>query len=104
MHVPLVIAVTQRLQDCGITPEQITIYDRTTEELENSGFPVNRAGKGIRCFGSDGDYSEAGEVATWPVGLNRSLFDCDALINIGVLKGFTLGGISFALKNHYRLV
>jgi uncharacterized protein (DUF362 family) len=39
-----------------------------------------------------------------PVGLNRSLLECDALINICILKGFTLGGMSFALKNHYGSV
>jgi hypothetical protein len=35
------------------------------------------------------------------VRLSRILTDCDALINIPILKAFTIGGISFALKNHY---
>jgi len=104
VHAPLVIAVTQRLQDIGIAAEQITIYDRTTGELKNAGFPVNRTGNGVRCYSSDNDFAEAGEVATMPVYLNRPLMECDALINMAILKGFTYGGISFAMKNHYGSV
>jgi hypothetical protein len=104
VHPALVLAVTQRLQDNGILPEQITIYDRTTEELKNAGFPVNRTGKGVRCYSSDNDFAEAGQVAGMPVYLNRPLMECDALINMGILKGFTYGGISFAMKNHYGSV
>ncbi len=100
-HLSLVLAVTERLQDIGVRPEQITLYDRLSNELSDAEFPVNRSGSAVRCYGTDDQFAAAGDIDGMPVRLSRVLADCDALINMPILKASTIGGISFAMKNHY---
>lgn len=104
-HLALALAVAQRLQDTGIPAGNIILYDRRSDELRASGYPVNTSGTGLRCAGSDGAFWDGGwTLAGQPARLSAMLRDVDAVINLPVLKGFTFGGLSFALKNHYGTV
>jgi len=100
-HVPLVMAVTDSLTEAGIPPEQIVIFDYYTNELETAGFTVNKDGPGMRCYGTDGDYTDGWTVEEKGVDLSNILLESDALINIPVLKSHMIAGLTFALKNHY---
>lgn len=100
-HVPLVLAVADRLQAAGVRPDRITIYDRTTGELRDAGFPITSSGDQVRCYGTNDDYAGDWTIQGTRIRLSRVLVDCDALLNIPVLKAFTIGGMSFAMKNHY---
>jgi hypothetical protein len=102
--VPLVMTVTECLQEVGVPAEQIVIFDCLTSELETAGFSVNQDGSGVRCYGNDGEYTAGWEVAGRSTSLSNVLLDCDALINMPVLKSHTLAGISFAMKNHYGTI
>ena len=103
-HVPLVMAVTECLQEAGVPDEQIVIFDYYTSELEEAGYPVNKDGSGVRCYGTDEVYTEGWEVLGRKIQLSDILVNCDALINIPVLKAHMIAGISFAMKNHYGSV
>ena len=103
-HVPLVKAVTDRLQRAGIPAEQIVVFDYYTSELETAGFEVNRDGPGVRCYGTDTDYTSGWEMVGTALKLSDVLLGCDALINMPVLKSHMLAGLSFALKNHYGTI
>lgn len=101
-HKPLVNAVTDSLQEAGIPAEQIFIYDSLTM-FKEAGYEINQDGPGVRCI-EEFDFS--GE---WPVGkrnvrLSDTLQNCDALINMPVLKSHMLSGLTFALKNHFGSV
>jgi hypothetical protein len=100
-HVPLVTVVVDRLQEAGIPDEQIVIFDYYTSELEEAGYPVNKDGSGVRCYGTDQAYTEGWEVLGRKIRLSDILVNCDALINIPILKSHMIAGISFAMKNHY---
>ncbi len=100
-HVPLVMAVAERLQAVGIPPEQIIIFDRRTRELERAGYPVNQDGPGVRCYGTERDYTGDWTLMDTNIRFSDILLDCDALINIPLLKEHGESGISFAMKNHY---
>jgi uncharacterized protein (DUF362 family) len=100
-HAPLVMAVADRLQAVGIPPQHVVIFDRSTRELEDAGFPVNREGPGVRCYGTDGAYTAGWTLLDAGVGISDVLLACDALINIPLLKAHGISGMSFALKNHY---
>jgi uncharacterized protein (DUF362 family) len=103
-RVPLVMAVTERLQAIGIPAEQIVIFDRFSRELEGAGFPVNRDGPGVRCLGTDFVYTRGWSVLDTNVSLSDILLDCDALINMPVLKYHGHAGITFAMKNHFGTI
>jgi hypothetical protein len=107
-HAPLALAVAEALQDVGVPAEQIVIFDRYTDELIYAGYTINRDGSGVRCYGTDRDYagwdrrSPTGwRIAGLWVRLSRILLECDALINIPVLKAHSRSGVTFAMKNHY---
>jgi len=103
-HVPLVMAVTECLQEAGVPAEQIVIFDYYTRELDNAGFPVNEDGPGVRCYGTDSDYTGGWQIVGTDVQLSDVLLNCDALINMPVLKSHMHAGISFAMKNHYGTI
>lgn len=103
-HVPLVQAVTDSLQEAGIPPEQIIIFDYYTSELSETGFTVNKDGPGVRCDGTDDHYTHGWQVEGVSAPLSNILLSCDALINMPVLKSHMLTGFTFALKNHYGTI
>jgi hypothetical protein len=103
-HLPLVTALTDCLQEAGLPPEQIVIFDYLTSEFETAGYPVNQDGPGVRCYGTDQRYTEGRDVAGKSIKLSDVLLECDALINLPVLKKHMMSGLSFALKNHYGTV
>jgi hypothetical protein len=104
-HPELVKAVTDSLQEAGIPGEQITLYDFYDDELKKAGFTLNKDGPGVRCYGTEDQYS-----TRWPVAqkvtarLSDILVNADALINMPVLKSHMIAGVTFALKNHYGSV
>jgi hypothetical protein len=101
-HVPLVQAVTDSLREAGIPAENITIYDLNTYELKDAGFPVNPDGPGVRCVGSDNNFGPNYiKVLNTQIQLSNILANCDALINMPVLKSHMMAGITFAMKNHF---
>jgi uncharacterized protein (DUF362 family) len=101
-HMPLVKAVTDSLQEAGIPAEQITIFDTQAFELTTAGYTINPDGPGIRCSDVYGKTSKRdSEVLGKKINLANVLKDCQALINMPVLKSHMLSGITFAMKNHY---
>ena len=100
-HAPLVMAITERLQEAGVPAEQIVIFDYNSRELPNAGYVINQDGPGVRCYGTDGDSASGWTVMDTEVGLSNILMNCDALINVPILKQHDWSGISFAMKNHY---
>ncbi len=101
-HAPLVMEVTKSLVEAGMTPEDITIYDYRSIELFTAGFQENRDGPGVRCVGMDTNYEkDKTDILHSKVNLSSVLKNCDALINMPVLKSHMLSGLTFALKNHY---
>ena len=100
-HASLVMAVTECLQDTGVPAEQIVIFDRRTDELECAGFPVNEDGPGVRCYGTELNYTTGWTIMDTNIRLSDILLNCDALINMPILKHHNHSGVTFAMKNHF---
>jgi hypothetical protein len=96
-------AVAQRLQEAGLSAENILIFDRTDRELESAGYRLNGGGGGVQCHGASGKGSQAA-LSQATVKFFQELDDCDALINVPTPKQHDTAGISVALKNHYGSV
>jgi hypothetical protein len=102
-HVPLVMAVAERLQAAGVPAGQIIVYDRSSNDLSGAGFAINKDGAGVRCYGTDLKYETRWKIGETSIGLSNILLSCDALIDMPILKTHSMdgAGMSFALKNHY---
>ncbi len=106
-HVDLVAAVCDRLQQAGINPANIVIWDRNTEEMERAGFRIAIGGNSVQCYGTDrAGYED--DLSVWgSVGsrLSRILTrSTTVLINLPVLKDHDGAGVSIALKNMYGAI
>lgn len=105
-HVELAYAVARHLTAAGISAENIIIWDRLSTELEKGGYTVQKNGSGIKCYGTDSNYESSLETSG-TVGTCFSTIiarQCDALINIPVLKDHDLSGVSLGLKNFYGAI
>jgi len=105
-HPVLVAAICERLQQAGVKPGNIVVWDRTNEELDRAGFPLSSDPNRIRFVGTDSreiGYDEtvftAGSVQTR---LSKLLTrTCDCMINVPILKHHVMAGVTLALKNMY---
>ena len=102
----LVNAVISLLLDCGITENNIIVWDRLNDDLERAGYAINTE-KGVRCFGNDvagftEDFYFFGEVGSL---LSRIVTDfSDVIINMPVLKDHGIVGLSAGMKNMFGAI
>ena len=105
--VPLVEAICERLQQAGVSPKNIVIWDRLNRDLESAGFRVSSRADRIRYLGNDAAgyendlavYGEAGSLVSTT--LTRV---CDGVINLPVLKDHGIVGVTMALKNMFGAI
>ena len=106
-HPELVDVICERLLETGIPSENIVIWDRSDEDLEEGGFSIRYRGKGIRCFGNnaagfESDFEISGQAASL---ITRTLTKiCDAVINLPVLKDHGIAGMTMSLKNMFGAI
>ncbi len=106
-NVQLVAAVCQRLQEAGVKPGGIVVWDRDSEELERAGFQLAVSPDRVQCFGTDHVGYEEELSAYGSVGSRLSTIltqRCAALINLPVLKDHDGAGVTIALKNMYGVI
>lgn len=105
--VELVEAVCESLQEAGIRPDKIVVWDRLNADLESAGFRIRERGPGVRFIGNDVlGYSDelyahgkAGSLVC------RTLTEvCDVVINLPVLKDHSITGVTIALKNLFGAI
>lgn len=106
-HAVLAFAIAERLQQAGVKPGNILIWDRNARDLQACGFTINTDPARIRCFGSDVSGFED-KVETW--GSSHARFsrlltrECAMVINLPILKDHSMSGVTFAMKNMYGVV
>lgn len=104
--IPLVLSICERLQQAGIKPGNIIIWDRTNHELESAGYTISTDMNHVRCFGTDSvGYEDAvltsGQVKTQ---LSKIVTQSDVIINVPVLKHHGIAGVTMAMKNMYGVI
>jgi len=106
-HAALVFAIADRLQQAGVKPGNILIWDRNARDLQACGLTINTDPKQLRCYGSDvSGFEDA--LETW--GSSRVRFskiltrECAMVINVPILKDHSMSGLTFAMKNMYGVV
>jgi uncharacterized protein (DUF362 family) len=106
-HAVLVMAIADRLQQAGVKPGNILIWDRNARDLQACGLTINTKPDQVRCYGSDVAGFED-TVETW--GTSHVRFskiltrECAMVINLPILKDHSMSGVTFAMKNMYGVV
>jgi uncharacterized protein (DUF362 family) len=106
-NVQFVAAICERLQQAGIKPTDITIWDRDSAELERAGFHLAVGGDRVQCYGTDRVGYEQELSAYGSVGslLSKILTQrSNVLINVPVLKDHDGAGVTISLKNMYGVI
>jgi len=106
-HRALVMAICERLQQAGVKPGNIIVWDRNARDLQVCGLTINTDPSRIRVFGSDvSGFEEKAEV--WGMAharLSKILTrECAMVIGLPILKDHSGAGITFAMKNMYGVL
>ena len=106
-HRALVLAIAERLQQAGVKPGNILVWDRNARDLEVCGLTINTDPSRIRCYGSDVSGFED-QVETWGTAhahLSKILTrECAMVIGLPILKDHEGAGVTFAMKNMYGVL
>ena len=106
-HAVLVYAVAERLQQAGVKPGNILVWDRNARDLQACGLTISSDPSRMRCYGSDVSGFED-QVENW--GSSHARFskiltrECAMVINLPILKDHSMAGVTFAMKNMYGVV
>lgn len=106
-HPEFVTAICERLLEVGIQEQDIIIWDRLNEDLENGGFKIIFRGNKIKCYGNDvsgfsSDFEIFGSAASL---VSKTMTQiCDGVINLPVLKDHGIAGITMSLKNMFGAI
>jgi len=106
-HREFVEAICERLLEADIKAENIIIWDRLNEDLENGGHKIVYRGNNIKCFGNDvagfsSDFEIFGSAASL---VSKTITQiCDGVINLPVLKDHGIAGITMSLKNMFGAI
>jgi uncharacterized protein (DUF362 family) len=108
-HPELALVTASLIKEMDIKPKNIIIWDRSSDELNEIGFPVSFNGDEFRCFGTD----------TKGVGYSYDLIEhknigsllsqvmekfTNVQVNLPVLKDHGLSGITCSLKNFFGAI
>lgn len=102
-HPAVAAAVVKGVQQAGVRPENIILWDRSDGDLRKAGYTINRGGPGVQCYGTEGDYDpEPTQNGSFRGRLSRILSQrITALVNAPMLKDHSIAGITISMKNHY---
>jgi uncharacterized protein (DUF362 family) len=107
-HAVLVMAISERLQQAGVKPGNILVWDRNARDLEACGLTISTDPNRMRCFGSDVAGYEDQPVAFGSavnIKLSKILTrECDMVIGLPILKDHEMAGVTFSMKNMYGVV
>ena len=99
-------AVCSQVIDNLPSVKRVIIWERSDRDLRDAGFEITTHGR-VQCYGNDRAGFGQRLIVEGSVG---SLFtrlvtgDCDALINLPVLKDHGIVGLSVGMKNYYGAV
>lgn len=105
-HAVLTLAICERLQQAGVKPSQIVIFEQRTRFLEACGFQHRDNPGNIRMLSSEiyGYEPQLSSHGSATIRLAKALTLCDMVIGIPILKDHSMAGVTFAMKNMYGVV
>ena len=105
-HKVLTLAICERLQQAGVKPSQIVIFEQRTSFLDACGFQHADNPGNIRTLSSEiyGYEPQPSSYGSATIRLAKALTLCDMVIGLPILKDHSMAGVTFAMKNMYGVV
>lgn len=106
-HPALTLAVAERLQEAGVKPGNILVWDRGARDIEACGMTISMDASRMRCYGNNVAGFEDQESAwgTARIRLSKILTcECAMVINLPILKDHQMAGVTFSMKNMYGVI
>jgi len=106
-HYALIMAVAERLQQAGVKPGNIVVWEQNQRFLEACGVTVSTDPNKIRCIPADsfGYEDQESSFGSAKIRVSKLLTrECDVIINMPILKDHMMAGVTFAMKNMYGTV
>ena len=107
-HLALVLAIAERLQQAGVKPGNILVWDRNARDLEACGLTINTDPEphSLLRHPTSPDSRTAGDLGNGAASqLSKILTrECAMVINLPILKDHSMAGVTFAMKNMYGVV
>jgi len=107
-HAELVMAICERLQQAGVKPGEIIVWDRSARDIQACGLTISTDSSRVRVFGSDvAGYEEQGVAYGTAANVKLAKIltrECAMVINVPILKDHELAGVTFSMKNMYGVV
>ncbi len=107
-HRELVEVIVERLQQAGVEPGNIIIWDRLNADLESAGFKINwKDRRKPLCFGNDVAGYDDKLYLNGSVGslITRTVTRLTtAIINVPVLKDHGIVGVTLSMKNFFGAI
>jgi len=108
-HPELALLMVRLLKRIGVKAKNIIIWDRSSDELKEVGFPLNLKGEDFFCLGTDTkgmgysyqliDHKSIGSL------LSRVVDEfTNVQLNLPVLKDHSLSGVTCSLKNFFGAI
>ena len=93
----------------GVAEKNIVVWDRTTRELRDAGYPINTGRSGVQVYGTDVDGAGYGTelLSHLDVGslFSRILTESvTASISLAILKDHGLAGVTAGMKNYFGAI
>jgi uncharacterized protein (DUF362 family) len=106
-HAVLALAICERLQQAGVKPGNIVIWDRNARDIQACGLTISTDPSRVRCYGSDVAGYEDQPVACGAVNIKLSKLltrECAMVIGLPILKDHSMSGVTFAMKNMFGVL
>ncbi|MGA7833343.1 MAG: DUF362 domain-containing protein [Terracidiphilus sp.] len=108
-HLALTLAICERLQQAGVKPGEIVVWEFSNSAIERAGYTIATDRNRIRCIGTDtpGYGYEEQPQACGAVNVHLSKIltrECEFVINLPVPKDHNLAGVTFSMKNPFGAV
>jgi len=105
-HPALTRAICECLQQAGIKPANIIIWEQRTGFLKACGFEHSDNPGSIRTLSSEifGYEQNPESFGSARVNLAKALTLCDMVIGVPILKDHSMAGVTFAMKNMFGVV
>jgi len=68
-------AIAAGAQAAGVAADSIIVWDRRDRDLDSVGFAINRDAAGVKCYGTEGDYTDEMEHRSFRGRISRILAD-----------------------------